>query len=77
MVLGVFGENTFRYTYPNGDTVENTVILMRCSVLNDTGMVTDRETKSLKYYDKYSIPDLAIPYPIEVLFDELSAPYIL
>jgi len=76
-ILGVFGGKAFRYQYPNGDLVENTVILMRCSVLSDSGKIRDSETKSLKYYDKHSMPELALPYPITVLFDELTEPYIL
>ena len=76
-ILGVFGGHTFRYSYPNGDSVEYTVILMRCSVLTDSGVISDNETKSMKYFDKHSMPELALPYPKDVLFDELAEPYIL
>lgn len=76
-ILGVFGGNTFRYDYPNGDSVEYTVILMRCTALTDSGVVSGNETKALKYFDKYSMPELALPYPKDVLFDELAEPYIL
>ena len=76
-ILGVFGGNTFRYSYPNGESVEYTVILMRCSVLTDSGVISDNETKSMKYFDKHSMPELALPYPKDVLFDELAEPYIL
>lgn len=76
-VLGVFGGSSFRYTYPNGDICEYTVILMRCSVLSDSGIVIDEETKSLKYFDKHVMPELALPYPKEVLFNELAEPFIL
>jgi ADP-ribose pyrophosphatase YjhB (NUDIX family) len=75
-ILGVFGGEQFRYIYPNGDRVEYTVILMNCSIVGDTGEITDSETKSLQYYDKKSMPELALPYPKEVLFNELTASYI-
>jgi len=76
-VLGVFGGKLFRYKYPNGDWVENTVILMRCSVLSNSGVISDTETKSLKYFEKNSMPELAMPYPKAALFDELSEPYVM
>lgn len=69
-ILGVFGGKEFRYTYPNGDQVEYTVILIYCSVRNDSGFISDSETKSLKYFDKESFPGLALPYPKEALFNE-------
>jgi len=51
-VLGVFGGDQFRYVYPNGDSVEYTIILFRC------------------------VPELALPYPIDLLFDENASLYI-
>lgn len=75
-ILGVFGGQSFRYIYPNGDKVEYTIILMNCSIVGDTGQITDSETKSLQYYDKKSMPELALPYPKEVLFNEHTATYI-
>lgn len=75
-VLGVFGGKEFRYTYPNGDQVEYTVILIYCSVQNDTGIISDSETKSLKYFDKESLPELALPYPKEALFNEITGSII-
>lgn len=76
-ILGVFGGSTFRYSYSNGDSVEYTVILMRCSVFADSGVAIDEETKSIKYFDKHSMPELALPYPKDVLFGELAEPFIL
>jgi ADP-ribose pyrophosphatase YjhB (NUDIX family) len=75
-ILGVFGGRKFRYVYPNGDQVEYTIILMDCSIVGDTGIATDSETKSLRYYDKKSMPELALPYPKEVLFNEIDTSYI-
>lgn len=75
-VLGVFGGELFRYTYPNQHEVEYTVILMHCLIVEDTGIIEDTETKSLKYFDKSSMPNSALPYPKSVLFNELSEPHI-
>lgn len=75
-ILGVFGGHQFRYVYPNGDQVEYTIILMHCSVISDTGVIADSETKSLHYFDKDSMPELALPYPKDVLFNELASAHI-
>ena len=75
-ILGVFGGEDFRYVYPNGDSVEYTVILMKCSVISDSGRIIDTETRSLEYFDKASMPELALPYPKQILFDELTESYI-
>ena len=69
-ILDVFGGKDFRYKYPNGDWVEYTVVLFRCSVISDTGVIRDSETESIAYFDKASMPSLALPYPKETLFDE-------
>ena len=75
-ILGVFGGEQFRYVYPNGDQVEYTIILMHCLIVRDTGVIADSETKSLYYFDKDSMPELALPYPKEVLFNELASTHI-
>lgn len=75
-ILGVFGGEQFRYVYPNGDQVEYTIILMHCSIIRDTGVIADSETKSLDYFEKDSMPELALPYPQEVLFSEFTSTHI-
>jgi 8-oxo-dGTP pyrophosphatase MutT (NUDIX family) len=67
-VLGVFGGRHFRYVYPNGDAVEYTVVLFRCTAIRDTSAALDRETKALRYFAKAEMPRLALPYPTETLF---------
>jgi len=69
-ILGVFGGKDFRYTYQNGDQVEYTVILFLCAIRHDTAKITDSETKSVKYFPKAEMPELALPYPIATLFNE-------
>lgn len=73
-VLGVFGGKDFAYTYPNGHQVEYTIILMLCEHRGKMAgqIATDCETVSLSYFAKDSLPDLALPYPVNVLFNELS-----
>jgi len=75
-ILGVFGGKQFRYIYPNGDQVEYTIILMHCSIVRDTGLIADSETNSLRYFDRISMPELALPYPKDVLFNELASTFI-
>lgn len=75
-VPGVFGGDQFRYVCPNADSVEYTIILFRCTVEIDIGSNADSETRSLRYFEKQEMPDLALPYPIELLFDELASPII-
>ena len=67
-ILGVFGGKDFRYTYPNGHEVEYTVIVMQCDVIGGTHSPTDAETRSLQYFSRQEMPELALPYPKEVLF---------
>jgi len=67
-ILGVFGGNEFRYTYPNGHHVEYVVTLFKYQV--HTGQVpwTDSETRSLRYFAMNDMPPLALPYPLSTLF---------
>ena len=74
-LLGVFSGKDYRHSYPNGHQVEYTVILFQCEVIEDSGLITDPETDSLHYFDKPSLPELALPYPVNVLFGELESPY--
>ena len=69
-ILGVFGGKEFRYVYPNGHQVEYTVILMRCEVVGGRHNPQDAETKALKYFSRDSMPNLALPYPKEVLLGD-------
>ena len=75
-ILGVFGGKDFNYTYPNNDTVGYTIILMLCEVIQKSKNSLDNETKSLKYFNELIMPDLALPYPKEVLFNKKEKPFI-
>jgi len=67
-LVGVFGGEGFRYVYPNGDEVEYTVVVYRCSVIGEMPGEPDPETKSLRYFAIDEMPQVALPYPIEALF---------
>lgn len=67
-VLGVFGGSSFRYRYPNGDQVEYVVTLFACKIEGGTGVPTDGETRSLRYFYRHEMPALALPYPLDILF---------
>ena len=67
-ILGVLGGRDFRHVYSNGDAVEYTVVLYRCTVISETSAARDPETKSLRYFEMPEMPRLALPYPMEMLF---------
>ncbi|SDX23164.1 NUDIX domain-containing protein [Roseicitreum antarcticum] len=68
-LTGAFGGDTFRYTYPNGDKVEYTVLTFRCEVQFPAAPPTDKETMELGFFDEADMPPLALPYPRAVLFE--------
>lgn len=67
-ILGVFGGETYRHTYPNGDRVEYVVTLFRCRIIGGDGVPCDRDPLSLRYFDRAEMPALALPYPLDRLF---------
>jgi 8-oxo-dGTP pyrophosphatase MutT (NUDIX family) len=67
-IRGVFGGSAFRYTYPNGDIVEYTVVLFRCKIVGESTGPLDSETEALRYFSREQLPALALPYPTEALF---------
>jgi 8-oxo-dGTP pyrophosphatase MutT (NUDIX family) len=67
-ILGVYGGAEFRYTYPNGDAVEYTVVLYRCTPVETLEGPIDGETKSLRYFAESKMPTLCLPYPRSALF---------
>ncbi|MBD9648119.1 NUDIX domain-containing protein [Ensifer sp. ENS09] len=72
-ILGVFGGEAFRYTYPNGDHVEYVVTLYRCRIVGSQQPITDGETKSLRYFAPADMPPLGLPYPKALLFADQPA----
>ncbi|MGJ8526116.1 RNA pyrophosphohydrolase [Halomonadaceae bacterium LMG 33818] len=74
-LLAVFSGKQFRYTYPNGDQVEYTAILYGCQVTGTLSTEGDEETVELRYVSREAMVSpgstyaLALPYPMELLFD--------
>ncbi|HEY6618496.1 MAG TPA: NUDIX domain-containing protein [Steroidobacteraceae bacterium] len=68
-ILGAFGGSEFRYTHPNGDEVEYTVVLFLCVPVGASLEPLDAETKSIRYFSEKEMPALALPYPSSTLFD--------
>ncbi|MEP3847414.1 MAG: NUDIX domain-containing protein [Paracoccaceae bacterium] len=68
-LICAFGGLEFRYTYPNGDQVEYTVLLYRCVVQFAAAKPTDPETTELRYFSLKDAPHLALPYPMSALFE--------
>lgn len=67
-LLGAFGGRAFRYTYPNGHRVEYLVALYLCKVSGDLSFQDGGETKRLSYFARGEMPNLALPYPKDILF---------
>jgi 8-oxo-dGTP pyrophosphatase MutT (NUDIX family) len=67
-IAGVFGGQSFRYTYPSGDQVEYVVTLFQCRIEGGSGIPLDPETQSIRYFSADDMPPLALPYPKDMLF---------
>lgn len=65
-VLGVFGGEGFRHTYPNGDVVEYTVIVFACRLLGGRLEALDGEPLHLAYFAPAAMPSLQLDYPPEL-----------
>lgn len=66
-LVGVFGGESFRYTYPDGNQVEYFVCVFACVVESGTLDAVDGESAELAYFPVSSMPKLALPYPKEIL----------
>ncbi|WP_258167922.1 NUDIX domain-containing protein [Paraburkholderia sp. BL21I4N1] len=67
-ILGVFGGRPFRYTYPSGDQVEYVVTVFQCKIIGGSEVPSDSETRSIQYFGRHEMPELALPYPKDDLF---------
>lgn len=68
VLADVLGGKAFRYTYPNGDEVEYTIALFRCTLEGGPAGPVDPETRALRYVSRDEMPPLALPYPPALLF---------
>ncbi|MDP9729495.1 mutator protein MutT [Alicyclobacillus tengchongensis] len=71
-LLGVFGGENFRFTYPDGNQVEYLIFMFECIVKTGKLEAVDGESYELKYFPVSSLPPLAIPYPKEIFFSTSS-----
>ncbi|MBG9983460.1 NUDIX domain-containing protein [Aerococcaceae bacterium DSM 111022] len=75
-LLGVFGGKEYRYQYPNGDKVEYNIFLFECVIKKGELLPNDEETVELQFFSQESMPELALPYPKDILFNkERNNPY--
>ncbi|MFD1851289.1 NUDIX hydrolase [Oceanobacillus bengalensis] len=62
-LLGVFGGEDFRFTYPHGDQVEYSVFVFECSIVKGELTPIDDESTDLCFIREERKPKLALPYP--------------
>ena len=67
-LCGVFGGESFRHVYPNGDQVEYLVALYECEEVEQVQKPSDDETKRLEFFSQNNFPKLSLPYPMATLF---------
>ncbi|MBK1880754.1 NUDIX domain-containing protein [Pelagicoccus mobilis] len=67
-LVDVYGGSDFRYTYPNSDEVEYTVVVFACEGTISSDQVIDEETKELRYFSEEDFPGLELPFPLNVLY---------
>ncbi|MFD1413954.1 NUDIX domain-containing protein [Oceanobacillus jeddahense] len=70
-LIGIFGGEDFRFTYSNKDQVEYNIFVFNCKIISGKLTAIDGESSDLKFFNVYSKPELALPYP-EVLFHNLK-----
>jgi len=66
-LLGVFGGEAFRHTYPNGDQIEPTTLVFSCRTVGGELGTKDGEAQELRYFPPDQLPPLEMPYPPEFL----------
>ncbi|GAB2564872.1 NUDIX domain-containing protein [Gracilibacillus alcaliphilus] len=71
-LLGVFGGEDFRFTYPNGDQVEYNIFVFACTIISGELSLNDDESVQLRFYPEESKPALALPYP-DFIFTKQAA----
>jgi mutator protein MutT len=62
-LLGVFGGESFRFTYPHGDQVEYNVFVFECSIVSGKLTSIDGESADLRFIKEENKPKLSLPYP--------------
>lgn len=71
-LLGVFGGENFRVTYPDGNQVEYLILMFACVIETGELAAVDGESAVLQYFSPSFMPKLAIPYPKEIFYPSSS-----
>lgn len=71
-LLGVFGGEKFRHTYPDGNQIEGLIRVFECLVESGALEAVDGESAELEYFPVSSMPKLALPYPDEMFLPSSS-----
>lgn len=71
-LLAVFGGETFRYTYPDGNQVESVIFVFECVIEGGNLEAIDGESADLQYFPISLMPKLALPYPQGMFYPSSS-----
>lgn len=69
-IIGVFGGEKHRFTYPNGHQVEYLTVVFECAVVGGALHPENDEMCELGYFQENGIPPLANYYPREIFRKE-------
>ena len=72
-LLGVFGGEQFRWTYPDGNQVEYINFVFECTVEGGVLHPVDGEIANYRYFHPSSLPPLQFPYPKELFYVDPSS----
>lgn len=67
-LAAALGGSEYRHTYANGDQVEYVLLLFRCDADSAGAIPDSAETKQIHFFSREEMPDLALPYPQDLLF---------
>ncbi len=65
-LITVLGGRNFRFTYPNGDEVEYTVVVFKAQIGEKIQKPLIDETVEVRFFAPQGMPELALPYPSEL-----------
>ena len=69
-LLGVIGAGPcHRITYKNGDVIESVTTVLLCEHIAGRLKPQDDETVKLQFFPPAEMPDLSVPYPLEMFTD--------
>lgn len=62
-IIGVYGGETYRFTYANGHQVEYITIVFECTIREGELQRENEEMKQLQFFPEDRIPPIAMNYP--------------